>query len=354
MNLCKKWLLSLVAAIVLAVSLPGFIPGADNAAVAEAAAKVRLNKTKATLLKGQSLQLKMRGTRSKVTWRTSRKSVATVSRKGKVTAKKKGSATITAIVRGKRYRAKITVEVPRLNKRSLTLNKGKTYRLKVNGTKQKVKWSTANKNVATVSQKGVVTAKKSGTAVITARVLKKKFTCRITVKAAAQKPVKPGPSEAQKLKENIRKLKSYIAANGEETHDDRKVLTFNSPREGTARLYYDPAKDELEFEFGSDVELMWYSVRGIFNPETQNTMLLTYKEYDISDFSVLVGQTEMRIDIKTYRRGVRPAVKVVMNKNRLVENSQDWLLMAFPNWENLLKETKLGLTMSDIGFTSFK
>ena len=49
------------------------------------------------------------------------------------------------------------------------------------GTKAKVTWSTSNKKVATVS-KGVVKARKEGTAVITAKAGKKKLTCKITVK----------------------------------------------------------------------------------------------------------------------------------------------------------------------------
>ena len=48
----------------------------------------------------------------------------------------------------------------KLNKKSLTLTVGKTYKLKVKGTKKKVKWSSSNKKVASVNKKGKVTAKK--------------------------------------------------------------------------------------------------------------------------------------------------------------------------------------------------
>lgn len=61
----------------------------------------KINKKKATLKVGQTLQLKVTGTKGKVKWKSSKKSVATVSSKGRVKAKKKGSATITAKV-GKR------------------------------------------------------------------------------------------------------------------------------------------------------------------------------------------------------------------------------------------------------------
>ena len=71
----------------------------------------------------------------------------------------------------------------KLNKTSITVQVGKTYNLKVKGTKSKVKWKTANKKVATVNSKGKVTGKKAGKTTITATVGKKKLKCKVTVKA---------------------------------------------------------------------------------------------------------------------------------------------------------------------------
>lgn len=70
----------------------------------------KINKKKATLKVGQTLQLKVTGTKGKVKWTSSKKSVATVSSKGRVKAKKKGSATITAKVGKKKYTCKVTVK----------------------------------------------------------------------------------------------------------------------------------------------------------------------------------------------------------------------------------------------------
>lgn len=70
----------------------------------------------------------------------------------------------------------------KLNKTKITLNVKKTYQLKISGTKKKVKWSSSNKKVATVSSKGKITAKKKGTAKINAKVGGKKYTCNVTVK----------------------------------------------------------------------------------------------------------------------------------------------------------------------------
>ena len=42
----------------------------------------------------------------------------------------------------------------KISKKSVTITKGKTYTLKVKGTKKKVKWTSSKKSVATVSKKG--------------------------------------------------------------------------------------------------------------------------------------------------------------------------------------------------------
>jgi len=56
-----------------------------------------------------TLQLKISGTKSKVTWKSNKKSVATVNSSGLVTAKSEGQATITASVGGKNYTCFVTV-----------------------------------------------------------------------------------------------------------------------------------------------------------------------------------------------------------------------------------------------------
>ena len=71
----------------------------------------------------------------------------------------------------------------KLNKTKITLKKGQKYRLKITGTKRKVTWKSSKKSVVSVNKKGVVTAKKAGTAKITGKVGKKKFQCKVTVKA---------------------------------------------------------------------------------------------------------------------------------------------------------------------------
>ena len=74
---------------------------------------------------------------------------------------------------------------PKLGKTRLTLDVGKKQTLKVKNASGKVKWSSINKKVASVSKKGTVTAKKAGNAKITAKIGKKKLVCKVTVKSKA-------------------------------------------------------------------------------------------------------------------------------------------------------------------------
>lgn len=83
----------------------------------------------------------------------------------------------------------------KLNKSSISLYIKKTYTLKLLNIKKKpkVKWSTSNKKIATVSSKGKITAKKAGKCNIYAKYGKKKYKCKITVKKKAAK-VTPKPA----------------------------------------------------------------------------------------------------------------------------------------------------------------
>lgn len=146
------------------------------------AATVKLNKKKVTVYVGQTTTLKITGTGKKVTWSSSDKKVATVSKKGKVTAKKKGTATITAKVGKKSYKCKVTVKNPTINKKNLIMVVGQTYTLKLKGSEIKSAKSD-DKSIATVTKNGKVTAKKAWrTAIITLKGKNgKTYECRVTV-----------------------------------------------------------------------------------------------------------------------------------------------------------------------------
>ncbi len=97
-------------ALVMAVALaePLTVPFIGNIAVAEAAT-VKISESKVTMEVGATTTLKVTGTKSKVTWKSSNKKVVTVTSKGVVTAKSEGTAKITATVNKKNYTCTVTV-----------------------------------------------------------------------------------------------------------------------------------------------------------------------------------------------------------------------------------------------------
>lgn len=105
----KKLIKAVALSLCLTMAVPVVAPSVGIETV-EAATKVKLNYTKKTIKKGDSIKLKVTGTNKKVKWSSSNKKVATVSSKGSVKGISKGSCKITAAVGGKKYTCKLTVE----------------------------------------------------------------------------------------------------------------------------------------------------------------------------------------------------------------------------------------------------
>lgn len=130
------------------------------------------------------------------TWQTSNSKIASISATGKVTGKRIGSCTITCTL--KKYKQKATCRVKvaklrstlKLDKSSIRMNVGATYRLKKtvwsnNTSNPSVKFTSRNKRVASVgSSSGKITAKRVGSTVITAKTTDSVHAtarCRVTV-----------------------------------------------------------------------------------------------------------------------------------------------------------------------------
>lgn len=136
-----------------------------------------------------------------VTWKSSNKKIATVSKKGKVRAKKNGTAVITATSKtNPKVKAKCKVKVYKATKRLVlncadhyTLNIGDTQKLSAKVTKPKsgaqpVFWRSKNEAVAKVDAKGWVTAVSAGQAAIVGQSGKKTVQVIITVAPGASVP----------------------------------------------------------------------------------------------------------------------------------------------------------------------
>lgn len=162
-----------------------------------------------------------------------------------------GALVITSVfVPGQQTDAKAKVK---LNKKKLVLTVGKKAKLKVKGTKKKVKWSSSKKKIATVTKKGVVKAKKKGTAKIVAKIGKKKYTCKVVVKAkkkakitskpkaVAKVTAKPGtlPSKNPQVSDNP----SQTTQPSEEGDPTTAKIILNDNVATTWNAYHRPLKD---------------------------------------------------------------------------------------------------------------
>ena len=138
-----------------------------------------------------------------VSWKSSNKKVVSVGRNGKVKGLKAGkTATITVqLASGLKKSFKVKVQKKNVATKSLkvvNVSTGKKVSSKVSlkrkqtlklattvspiTSKEKVKYSSSNKKVASVSSKGVIKAKKKGKATITVKSGKKTYRIKVTVK----------------------------------------------------------------------------------------------------------------------------------------------------------------------------
>lgn len=147
----------------------------------EASCRVTVNKTKITISqtsasieRNETLTLTAAtSNRSTVTWKSSKKSIATIDEKGVITGLKPGETTITATADTSSVTCKLTVRLPgiKLSKSSIKLYRGNTYLLTATvSSGVRPVWKTNKKSVAIVDENGTVTAIKHGTATITAMV----------------------------------------------------------------------------------------------------------------------------------------------------------------------------------------
>lgn len=213
-----KGMLSLATAIMLVGSDP-VIPMMESVGVVQEveAASRKLSSTKVSVMTGEKSKITLKGVSSKkkksVKWKSNSKNLVVSyskkdTRSATFYARKAGTYKVIATYGKKTYVAVVKASKKGMNVTSRTLNNGQKYKLKLKGVKGKAKWSSSKKSVVTVKaakngKSAVITAKKPGSATITATVGEKKLVCvvKVNVTTAVVTP-KPNPTTAPKPTES--------------------------------------------------------------------------------------------------------------------------------------------------------
>jgi uncharacterized protein YjdB len=162
--------------------------------IGKALKSIKFSKSKVTIYKGDNKTLNVTYKPSDatvtdaITWKSSNKKIATVSKDGTIVAKKTGTVYITAAIGNKTAKCKVTIKDPyiKLNKSTVKLKAiEKTYQLKtkvsLNLKDSTISWKSSNEKVVTVTADGRLEAIGKGSATITAYIGKVKAKCKVTV-----------------------------------------------------------------------------------------------------------------------------------------------------------------------------
>lgn len=215
----KRLMCSVITATLLLSELPGVAPVMESVGIVQEveAASVKLSNTKVSVLTGEKYSVTLKGVSSKkkksVKWKSNSKNLVVSyskkdTRNATFYARKAGTYKVTATYGKKTYVAVVKASKKGMNVTSRTLDKGQKYTLKLKGVKDKAKWSSSKKSVVTVKtikngKSAVITAKKPGSATITATIGKKKLVCVVKVKGTeAVVTPKPNPTTAPKPTES--------------------------------------------------------------------------------------------------------------------------------------------------------
>lgn len=148
------------------------------------------------------------------------------------------------------------VQAAKLNKTSLTLVKGKTYTLKLKGTKKKATWKTKNKKIAKLSNKKKSSVKikavKAGKTTVTAKVGKKTYKCKVTVvnkkkTSVSETKTNPDNKDSQSSDKKDEQLADKPSADKtEQTSEKKKVWIMTKWGETVSSPVYVNKRTEFE------------------------------------------------------------------------------------------------------------
>lgn len=162
----------------------------------EAATKPKLAQKTTSIVVGGTSKIKVKNAPkgAKISYKSAKKSIATVSKKGQVKGVKAGTTNVTVSVKKNskttKLTCRVTVKKPNLSKSKLSLALGKTATLSVKN-KPKIAtytWSSSNPKIVSVNKNGKVTAKAKGSATIKTKVKTAKKTYNLSCKVSVSAP----------------------------------------------------------------------------------------------------------------------------------------------------------------------
>lgn len=268
----KKALCGLMAGLMVAVTVPAALPEAAYVTEVQAAARVATPKLVSAKASGKSkIVFKWKAVKGASGYTVFRKQKGGKWKNvAEVKGAKKTAFSDTKVITGTQYTYSVKafkntkgkktfssynkkgvtaiagLYTLKLNSSRITLNPGKSYTLKVNGTKLTPAWRSSNSKIVTVNKKGRITAKKAGTAKITATLGGKKFVCTVTVKKAS--------ASSNKTVQNYTKVKNYLNKNGRYSEDGSRYIEMAIDADTTAVLSYDPKENKLDIGLTLRVE----------------------------------------------------------------------------------------------------
>lgn len=261
------------------------------------------------------------------------------------------------------YAAKI-----KLSKTNLIIGVGQTAKLTVKGTKKKVKWSSTDKSIATVTKKGVVKAKQIGYCRIKAKVGKKTLKCAVKVKTVEEA--------------NARNLRNYIIKNGKKAKDGGFYLrkkwsgmgdTDESYAFYTATVKAYSNKEDMYFEYLDDHDQDGYRVKCTMTInlicQKPGEIYTTYTEpesgyenaygeigydfsYDSGKDPSTTGITLSKYESYDQYEDVTKTVTDPAELGKIAGNSGARMSYAFSDFDRLFKAYKLKSRMKNLGFSN--
>ena len=310
-----------------------------------------LSKKSLTIKAGKKISIELKNTAvsKKVTWKSSKSSVASVKAgsKGKatITARKKGTVKITALYRGKKYTCtvKVSTPAPKLSASSKTLYKGKSFTLELKNAPSSVKWATSNKKIAAIKKisknKYKVTAKKAGTAKITVKAGGKTYTCKITVKNKAGSQNTAANSGTANNQSGSRKYTyDLVVLNRYKLYTGVPIVVYIKTNDPT----FSAADIQLEKGKKTNVMASYADVRYVGNYEPN----VLYSEYKVSGGYLVTFETEQAGDNTMLIYGGDSWIPQVVAKEKITvynfkQAEQTWLKKV------LAQETNSSMTADE-------